>query len=65
MRSKRAKGENQRRCIGSDGREGRTTRGMDKELTSKSYLRPGGPVLRARKCARWKLIVNEDNEVPE
>lgn len=29
------------------------------------YLRPGGPVRRARKSARWKLMINEDVEVPE
>jgi predicted transcriptional regulator of viral defense system len=28
-------------------------------------LHPGGPVRRARKSARWRLIVNEDIEVPE
>jgi len=29
------------------------------------YLRPGGSVRRARKSARWKVMVNEDVEVPE
>jgi hypothetical protein len=29
------------------------------------YLRPGGSVRRARKSARWKVMLNEDVEVPE
>ncbi len=29
------------------------------------YLRRGGPALRARKSARWKIMINEDVEVPE
>ena len=33
--------------------------------TKNRVFRPGGPVRRARKSARWKIMINEDVEVPE